>query len=81
MLEPGERVGSIFWIRAKFCKNSAYTQVDEGRISLHQVEFSKDAVQFPHFLGIKAADISIIIRVFREYGVRNQELKLRVFYF
>lgn len=74
-------MGSIFWIRAKFCKNSAYTQVDEGCISQRQVEFSKDAVQFLHFHGIKVADILVIIRIFREYEVRNQELKLKVVLF
>lgn len=81
LLEPGEWVGSIFWIRGKSCENCAYTQGTEGSISQHQVEFSKDAVQFPCFHGIKTADILIITRIFREYGVRNQELKPKAFYF
>lgn len=75
-------MGHIFWVRAKFCKNFARTQVDEGLISQHQAEFQRmRAAQFPHFHGIKAADILIIIRIFRECGVRNQEFKLRCFIF
>lgn len=33
------------------------------------VEFLKNATQFQHFYGIKAADILTVIRIFREYGV------------
>lgn len=49
MLEPGEWMENVFWIRAK----CAYMQVEEDRISQQQVEFLKDATQFPHFYGIE----------------------------
>ena len=52
---------SVAWRRAEFCVYSG-----EHCVSWQQVEFSKDAPQFPHVHGIKVTAIFTVIEVFEE---------------
>ena len=50
-------------------QNSGHSQVGADCVSPQQVEFLKDAVQFPQFCELRATGILTIVRIFRRYGI------------